>query len=160
MSDVALPKDLRGRLISLWNAPVEKPKALISLVAPGRDATTELRHISDELGLQFIGVHLDQVVKPEQHMAFTQDKPRLVAVSGIDRLTPGERDAFARLIENGPRTLTVILCPVERDQAHKISRAWEALRQFEQEAASRVAVAGAVREETDAASGTARRKPG
>ena len=90
-------------------------------------------------------------------MAFTQDKPRLVVVSGIDRLTPGERDAFARLIENRPRTLTVILCPVERDQAHKISRAWEALRQFEQEQTSRVAVVGAVREETDAASGTARR---
>ncbi|PNQ04007.1 hypothetical protein A8G00_08980 [Sphingobium sp. SA916] len=115
----------------MWNAPVEKPKALISLIAPGRDAIAELRQVADELGLQLIGVHLDQVFKPEQHIAFTQDKPRLVAISGIDRLTPGERDALARLIENGPRTLTVILCPVEGDQAHKISRAWETLRLLE-----------------------------
>lgn len=159
MSDVALPKDLRGRLVDLWNASVEKPKALISLIAPGRDVTTELRGIAQELGLQFIGVHLDQVVKPEQHMAFTQDKPRLVAVSGIDRLTPGERAAFARLTDNGPRTLKVILCPVERDQAHKISRAWEALRRLGQEAASSAAVVGTARDETDAASGVALRKP-
>ena len=55
MSDVALPNDLRGRLISLWNAPVEKPRALLSLIAPGRDATVEWRHIADELGLQLSG---------------------------------------------------------------------------------------------------------
>lgn len=113
MNDVALPNDLRRQLTRRWAEETDKPKAFILLTAPGREPGTELRLVADELGLQFLAIHLNQVVTPEQHLLFTQNMPRLVAISGIDRLTPGERDAFVKLIHNGPRTLPVILCHVE-----------------------------------------------
>jgi hypothetical protein len=57
-----------------------------------------------------------------------QDKARLVVISGIEQLTPGERDALVRLIYGGPRTLPVTLCRVERDVARKIMAASGELR--------------------------------
>nr|WP_140404564.1 hypothetical protein [Sphingomonas sp. CDS-1] len=139
MSAVASPKDLRRQLMQLWSAETDKPKAFIFLAVPGRVPGDELRPIAEELGLQFINIHLNQVVTPEQHLLFTQDKPRMVVMSGIDRLTPGERDAFVRLIHNGPRTLPIVLCPVDLHQAQRIGRAWARLRALEQEQESRMA---------------------
>lgn len=48
----------------------------------------------------------------------------MVAVYGGDRLTPDERETLARLLGNGPKTLVVVICPVEREQAGKIPAAW------------------------------------
>ena len=55
----------------------------------------------------------------------------MVAVYGIDRLTPGEREAFARRLGKGPKTLIVLICPVEAAQAEKISAAWAAVHRLE-----------------------------
>ena len=139
MSDVASPKNLRRQLMQLWSAETDKPKAFLFLVVPGRVPGDELRPVAHELGLQIINIHLNQVLTPDQHMLFTQDKPRMVVISGIDRLTPGERDAFVRLIHSGPRTLPVILCPVDQHQARRIGQAWAKLRALEQDQERRAA---------------------
>lgn len=122
--------DLGARLTAAWNES-EKPKPAIRLVPLGTDPGVQLRRISEELAVQFIPIRLGQVVTPEQHGLFTQDRPRLVAVYEIDQLTSGEREAFARLLGNGPKTLVVVICPVEAEQAGKISAAWEKLRRLE-----------------------------
>lgn len=139
MSDVASPKNLRRQLMQLWSAETDRPKAFLLLVVPGRVPADELRPVADELGLQLINIHLNQVLTPDQHMLFTLDKPRMVVISGIDRLTPGERDAFVRLIHSGPRTLPVILCPVDQHQARRIGQAWAKLRALEQDQERRAA---------------------
>lgn len=136
MSDVP-PNQLMARLSDIWNASTDKPAALILLVPRGRDITDQLRQIAQELSVEFIRLNLDQVGTPEQHMLFTRNKPRLVAILGIDRLTPSERNALARLAYNGPRTLPVILCPVESDEARKIIGAWATLRDIEDDQARR-----------------------
>ncbi len=125
----ALP-DLGARLTAAWNDS-EKPKPLVRLVPLGADPGMQLRSIADELAIQFIPIRLAQAVTPEQHGLFSQDRPRMVAVYGIDRLTPGEREAFARLLNNGPKTLIVVICPVTVDQAEQISMAWGKLRRLE-----------------------------
>ncbi len=122
--------DLGTRLTAAWNDS-EKPKPVIRLVPLGVDPGVELRSIAEELAIQFIPIRLQQVVTPEQHGLFTQDKPRMVVVYGIHCLTPGERDAFARLLGNGPKTLIVVICPVEAEQVRKISAAWAKLRSLE-----------------------------
>lgn len=139
MSNIASPKNLRRQLMQLWSAETDKPKAFLFLVVPGRVPADELGSVADELGLQLINIHLNQVVTPEQHMLFTPDKPRMVVISGIDRLTPGERDAFVRLIHSGPRTLPVILCPVDQHQARRSSQAWTKLRSLERDQELRAA---------------------
>jgi hypothetical protein len=122
--------DLGERLKAAWNDS-DKPKPVIGLVPIGADPGMQLRRIAEELAIQFIPVRLSQVVTPEQHGLFTQDRPRLVAVYGIDRLTPGERDAFARLLGKGPKTFIVVICPAEAAQAEKISAAWATVRRLE-----------------------------
>lgn len=122
--------DLGTRLTAAWNG-CEKPKPVIKLVPLGSDPGMQLRSVAEELAIQFIPIRLQQVVTPEQHGHFTQDKPRLVAVYGIDRLTLGEREAFARLLRNGPKTLIVMICPVEAEQAERVSAAWARLRCLE-----------------------------
>lgn len=131
MSDVALKNNLGAQLIRIWNAPTDKPQPLILLAPIGRDSTEIIRPIADELAIQFIHLPLNQVVTPEQHLLLMQGKPRLVAISGIDRLTASERDALVRLIDGGPKTLAVILCSVERDEARRINIAWTKLRAIE-----------------------------
>ena len=118
------------RLTAAWHDS-DKPKPIIRLVPLGVDPGGELRSIAQELAIQFIPIRLAQVITPEQHGLFTQDKPRLVAVYGIDRLTTGEREAFVRLLGNGPKTLGVVICPVEAGQARTISAAWAAMRRVE-----------------------------
>ena len=133
MSDVASPKNLRRQLMQLWSAETDRPKAFLLLVVPGRVPADELSPVADEMGLLVNSIHLHQVLPPDQPMLFTQDKPRMVVISGVDRLTPGERDAFVRLIHSGPRTLPVILCPVDQHQARRIGQAWSKLRALEQD---------------------------
>lgn len=108
-----------------------KAETIVLLAPTGRDSTDIIRPVAGELAIQCIHLPLNQVVTPEQHMLLTQDKPRLVAVSGIDRLTASERDALVRLIYGGPKTLAVIICPVERDEGRRIQSAWAKLRAIE-----------------------------
>lgn len=122
--------DLGMRLTAAWKES-ERPKPLIRLVPLGTDLSVELRSIADELAIQFIPIRLGQVVTPEQHGLLTKDVPRLVVAYRVDRLTPGERDAFLRLLGNGPKTLIVLICPVETEQARRISDAWAELRLLE-----------------------------
>lgn len=122
--------DLGERLKVAWNDS-EKPKPIIRLVPIGADPGMQLKRIAEELAIQFIPIRLSQVVTPEQHGLFTHERPRLVAVYGIDRLPPGERESFARLLGKGPKTLIVVICPVEAAQAEKIWAAWAAVRRLE-----------------------------
>jgi len=142
MSDINARSDLRSRLARIWETQTEKPRPLIFLVSPGKEHGDDFRQAADALGVHYIRLHLQQVVTPDQHGLFTQDKPRLVVISGIDQLTPGERDAMVRLIQNGPRTLAVILCQVEADTARNIMSAWRKLRAIEEAQALRAADTG------------------
>jgi hypothetical protein len=130
MYDVS-QNQLMARLSDIWNASTDTPAALIVLVRNGSDISDQIRQITQELSVDFIRLNLGQVVTPEQHLLFTRDKPRIVAILGIDRLTPSERNALARLVYNGPRTLPVILCPVESEEACKIIGALTTLSDIE-----------------------------
>lgn len=67
--------DLGARLTASWNES-EKQKPVVRLVPLGTDPGVQLRSISEELAIQSIPLRLGQVVTPEQHGLFPQDRPR------------------------------------------------------------------------------------
>ncbi|WIW90468.1 hypothetical protein K3M67_20870 (plasmid) [Sphingobium sp. V4] len=130
MPEIDTRPDLKSRLARNWEMQTDRPRPVIILASPGTDHGLELQEVADDLGIQYIRLHLQQVVTPGQHGILTQDKARLVVISGVEQLTPGERDALVRLIYSGPRTLPAILCPVEGDVARKIMAAFGKLRRI------------------------------
>ncbi|ATI79917.1 hypothetical protein [Sphingobium yanoikuyae] len=130
---MSLPsKTLAGKLKDAWAIEGEKSRARILLCRPGQDPSHEIRQAAIDLEISYIRIDLGQVVTPEQHSMFAANRPRLVAVYGIDRLGAGELPAFGRLTDNGPKTLVIVICPVTVDQAERAMGAWRRLRDLEQ----------------------------
>lgn len=136
MSQATPPNALAAQVTRLWNEPVDRPRALIFLATPGREPGN-LREIAQGLGLGYIRLDLTQAVTPEQHLQLTDKSPRLLCLFGLDRLGAGERDALVRLLGNGPRTLSIIICPVAAEREDAIRSAWKELRAFERLAEER-----------------------
>ena len=130
---MSLPsKTLAGNLKDVWAIEGEKSRARILLCRPGQDPSHEIRQAANDLDISYIRIDLGQVVTPEQHSMFAANRPRLVAVYGIDRLGAGELPALGRLTDNGPKTLVIVVCPVPADQAERAMGAWRRVRDLEQ----------------------------
>ena len=119
------------RLRMACEASVERPTAVLAFIAPRRDIIADISAISVDLGIQFIRLHLNQVVTPDQHLQFMESKPRLTAISGLETLAPSERDALVRLVYNVPRTLAVTWCFLEPVRARATVDAWQELKAVE-----------------------------
>lgn len=129
MSQTPPPTALAAQVARLWTSTTQGPKSLILLATPGRDPG-ELREIAQRLGVRYLRLDLGQTVTPEQHGSLTDKEPRIVAIFGFDRLGMGERDSLVRLLGQGARTLSILICPVAADKEVAIRRAWRELREY------------------------------
>jgi hypothetical protein len=131
MPHFASHERLKAQIVRNWEAAVDRPNPIVVLIKAERDIVEELRQIARQLDIAFIRLQLSQTVTPDHHMQLMVDKPRLVAITGLETLTNGERDSLVRLLNKGPRTFAMTWCVVEPERVSRITRAWHEIKAVE-----------------------------
>lgn len=100
----------RQKIRKIWNSNYGREYALILKTNDRFETVASLRTFATELGARAIILDIDQKLADEQIELLRRPGPRIVVITGIETMTPGDAKTLPDAINVGGHALPVIVC--------------------------------------------------
>ena len=133
--DIKSLNALRRSVKESWEAPGERPKAIIHLSNEDGDreaVSAAFRTIASEMGLRHLSFDLQNGFSDEHKSQLLRKGPRLVVIHSIDGVAAEDRGILETAIRDGGRTVPVCICFMTAADVERIAEATSDLRRIQE----------------------------